>query len=132
MYLLLQSAFDLIQASNYCSIVKFDFMYSQIHAVSGLCGLVTFAMCVIGVEMTMEAMVTLLWYLLATSIYYFIELDRFSCYCTVVLFQSREHENCGPQPGYVRAHIESKFFCFLIISEYSKGRLVFGICYLFN
>ncbi|KAK7821345.1 protein enhanced disease resistance 2 [Quercus suber] len=25
----------------------------------------------------------------------------------VVLFRSREHENCGPQPGYVRAHIES-------------------------
>ncbi|KAI3707334.1 hypothetical protein L6452_25762 [Arctium lappa] len=25
----------------------------------------------------------------------------------VVLFCSREHENCGPQPGYVRAHIES-------------------------
>lgn len=29
------------------------------------------------------------------------------CYCAVVLFQSREHENCGPQPGYVRAHVES-------------------------
>ncbi|PNY04464.1 kinase-START [Trifolium pratense] len=25
----------------------------------------------------------------------------------VVLFRSREHENCGPQPGCVRAHIES-------------------------
>ncbi|KAK4374253.1 hypothetical protein RND71_004930 [Anisodus tanguticus] len=25
----------------------------------------------------------------------------------VVLFRSREHENCGPLPGYVRAHIES-------------------------
>ncbi|XP_057963857.1 protein ENHANCED DISEASE RESISTANCE 2 isoform X2 [Malania oleifera] len=25
----------------------------------------------------------------------------------VVLFCSREHENCGPQPGFVRAHIES-------------------------
>ncbi|XP_051151383.1 protein ENHANCED DISEASE RESISTANCE 2-like isoform X2 [Andrographis paniculata] len=25
----------------------------------------------------------------------------------VVLFRSREHENCGPQPGFVRAHIES-------------------------
>jgi hypothetical protein len=25
----------------------------------------------------------------------------------VVLFQSREHPNCGPQPGFVRAHIES-------------------------
>ncbi|XP_043694944.1 protein ENHANCED DISEASE RESISTANCE 2-like isoform X2 [Telopea speciosissima] len=25
----------------------------------------------------------------------------------VVLFRSREHENCGPQPGFVRAHVES-------------------------
>lgn len=30
----------------------------------------------------------------------------------VVLFRSREHENCGPQPGYVRAHIESEFCTF--------------------
>ncbi|EYU23271.1 hypothetical protein ABFS83_01G052800 [Erythranthe nasuta] len=28
----------------------------------------------------------------------------------VVLFQSREHDNCGPQPGFVRAHIESGGF----------------------
>ncbi|KAI7752539.1 hypothetical protein M8C21_015890, partial [Ambrosia artemisiifolia] len=28
----------------------------------------------------------------------------------VVLFCSRDHENCGPQPGYVRAHIESGGF----------------------
>lgn len=28
----------------------------------------------------------------------------------VVLFCSREHENCGPQRGYVRAHIESGGF----------------------
>ncbi|XP_040989084.1 protein ENHANCED DISEASE RESISTANCE 2-like isoform X1 [Juglans microcarpa x Juglans regia] len=28
----------------------------------------------------------------------------------VVLFRSREHENGGPQPGYVRAHIESGGF----------------------
>ncbi|KAI5594699.1 hypothetical protein BDE02_03G089400 [Populus trichocarpa] len=28
----------------------------------------------------------------------------------VVLFRSREHENCGPRPGYVRAHIESGGF----------------------
>ncbi|KAK1274249.1 hypothetical protein QJS04_geneDACA012234 [Acorus gramineus] len=28
----------------------------------------------------------------------------------VVLFQSREHENCGPQPGFVRAHVESGGF----------------------
>ncbi|OEL13668.1 Protein ENHANCED DISEASE RESISTANCE 2 [Dichanthelium oligosanthes] len=29
---------------------------------------------------------------------------------SVVLFQSREHPNCGPQPGFVRAHIESGGF----------------------
>ncbi|GJN20248.1 hypothetical protein PR202_gb07601 [Eleusine coracana subsp. coracana] len=29
---------------------------------------------------------------------------------TFVLFQSREHPNCGPQPGFVRAHIESGGF----------------------
>ena len=36
----------------------------------------------------------------------------------VVLFRSREHENCGPQPGCVRAHIESKikFFIDLTLS----------------
>nr|XP_019705783.1 protein ENHANCED DISEASE RESISTANCE 2 isoform X1 [Elaeis guineensis] len=28
----------------------------------------------------------------------------------VVLFRSREHPNCGPQPGFVRAHIESGGF----------------------
>ncbi|XP_057478017.1 protein ENHANCED DISEASE RESISTANCE 2-like isoform X2 [Actinidia eriantha] len=28
----------------------------------------------------------------------------------VVLFRSREHENCGPLPGFVRAHIESGGF----------------------
>lgn len=28
----------------------------------------------------------------------------------VVLFCSREHENCGPQPGFVRAHLESGGF----------------------
>ncbi|CAO2838084.1 unnamed protein product [Amaranthus hypochondriacus] len=28
----------------------------------------------------------------------------------VVLFQSRVHENCGPQPGFVRAHLESGGF----------------------
>ncbi|XP_011028070.1 PREDICTED: protein ENHANCED DISEASE RESISTANCE 2-like [Populus euphratica] len=28
----------------------------------------------------------------------------------VVLFRSREHENCRPRPGYVRAHIESGGF----------------------
>ncbi|GLU05317.1 hypothetical protein SLE2022_224210 [Rubroshorea leprosula] len=28
----------------------------------------------------------------------------------VVLFRSREHQNCGPEPGYVRAHLESGGF----------------------
>uniref|UniRef100_A0A7N0UZG8 APOSTART n=1 Tax=Kalanchoe fedtschenkoi TaxID=63787 RepID=A0A7N0UZG8_KALFE len=28
----------------------------------------------------------------------------------VVLFRSREHENCGPLPGFVRAHVESGGF----------------------
>ncbi|KAK6137242.1 hypothetical protein DH2020_029013 [Rehmannia glutinosa] len=32
------------------------------------------------------------------------------CFYAVVLFRSREHENCGPQPGFVRAHIESGGF----------------------
>lgn len=35
-----------------------------------------------------------------------------SFHVAVVLFRSREHENCGPQPGYVRAHIESKLLSF--------------------
>ncbi|CAA0838822.1 Protein ENHANCED DISEASE RESISTANCE 2 [Striga hermonthica] len=30
--------------------------------------------------------------------------------CAVVLFRSREHKNCGPQRGFVRAHIESGGF----------------------
>ena len=38
-----------------------------------------------------------------------------SCYYAVVLFRSREHENCGPQPGYVRAHIESRFIIFSVV-----------------
>lgn len=46
---------------------------------------------------------SLLWFAVILSFIYI-------CYCAVVLFCSREHENCGPQPGYVRAHIESKLF----------------------
>lgn len=34
-----------------------------------------------------------------------------------MLFRSREHENCAPQPGFVRAHIESKFNFPLLLSE---------------
>ncbi|KAK6158504.1 hypothetical protein DH2020_005818 [Rehmannia glutinosa] len=54
----------------------------------GLYGLVTSAMYATGVEMMMGVMVNV----------------------RVVLFRSREHENCGPQPGFVRAHIESGGF----------------------
>ncbi|AQK66288.1 Protein ENHANCED DISEASE RESISTANCE 2 [Zea mays] len=56
-----------------------------LNTLPGLFGLVIFVMCAIGGAMMMEAMV-------------------------VVLFQSREHQNCGPQPGFVRAHIESGGF----------------------
>lgn len=93
-------------------------------------------MCVIGVEMMMEAMVTFLVGLVATSIYYFIELTRFSsCDCAVVLFRSREHENCGPQPGYVRAHIESKSYCSLLFLSTRRLDKYLGsstLFYLFN
>ncbi|KAL6641533.1 hypothetical protein ACP70R_019714 [Stipagrostis hirtigluma subsp. patula] len=41
-------------------------------------------------------------------LYHRLQLDWFPIY--VVLFQSREHPNCGPQPGFVRAHIESGGF----------------------
>ncbi|XP_021768327.1 protein ENHANCED DISEASE RESISTANCE 2-like isoform X1 [Chenopodium quinoa] len=61
-------------------------------------------------------------------IYHKLQLDWFSmfvwprdlCYVRywrrnddgsyVVLFRSRVHENCGPQPGFVRAHLESGGF----------------------
>ncbi|XP_056686970.1 protein ENHANCED DISEASE RESISTANCE 2 isoform X2 [Spinacia oleracea] len=61
-------------------------------------------------------------------IYHRLQLDWFSmfvwprdlCYVRywrrnddgsyVVLFRSRVHENCGPQPGFVRAHLESGGF----------------------
>ncbi|TVU31498.1 hypothetical protein EJB05_23185 [Eragrostis curvula] len=58
---------------------------NSINTLLGLFGLVTYVMYDIGGVMTMEAMV-------------------------VVLFQSRAHPNCGPQPGFVRAHIESGGF----------------------
>ncbi|XP_064988639.1 protein ENHANCED DISEASE RESISTANCE 2-like isoform X14 [Musa acuminata AAA Group] len=54
---------------------------------NGLCGLVIYVMCVIGDVMMMEVMVL-----------------------AVVLFRSREHVNCSPQPGFVRAHVESGGF----------------------
>lgn len=42
----------------------------------------------------------------------------------VVLLQSREHANCGHQPGFVRAHIESTF-------HYMPFELHLGLCNLF-
>ncbi|XP_031502075.1 protein ENHANCED DISEASE RESISTANCE 2-like isoform X2 [Nymphaea colorata] len=39
----------------------------------------------------------------------------------VVLFRSREHPNCGPQPGFVRAHIESGGFTISSLSS-RRGR----------
>lgn len=49
-------------------------------------------------------------------VFFFFKL----CRGAVVLFRSREHENCGPQPGFVRAHIESNLqivFFFMIQTE---------------
>jgi hypothetical protein len=34
---------------------------------------------------------------------------------TVVLFRSTEHQNCGPQPGFVRAFIESNVPCAVVL-----------------
>ena len=84
---------------------------------AGLCGLVTSAMYVTGVVMTMEVMVSPLPLLLVQkldSLYYTSSFNYLSCsFCEVVLFRSREHANCGPQPGFVRAHLESKFSIYL-------------------
>lgn len=48
-----------------------------------------------------------------------------------MLFRSRVHEKCGPQPGYVRAHIESEFYLclqFMLRNLRSEFRyLVFGV-----
>ena len=41
-------------------------------------------------------------------VYYFWKFALMFLLLAVVLFCSREHENCSPQPGWVRAHIESK------------------------
>lgn len=86
-------------------------------AIPGLCGPVTYVMCVIGGETMMEVMVSVFYdsfllivYLFSLLCFAVILSFIYICYCAVVLFCSREHENCGPQPGYVRAHIESKLF----------------------
>ncbi|XP_065002222.1 protein ENHANCED DISEASE RESISTANCE 2-like isoform X1 [Musa acuminata AAA Group] len=39
----------------------------------------------------------------------------------VVLFQSREHSNCGPQPGFVRAHMESGGFKISPLKPRNRG-----------
>ena len=45
---------------------------------------------------------------LTSSLFLILEISMLhSCHYAVVLFRSREHEHCGPQPGFVRAHIES-------------------------
>lgn len=76
----------------------------------------------IGVEMMMGVMVSILLVIVFQPLTCsFGELTKFSCYHAVVLFRSREHENCGPQPGYVRAHIESEF----IISSIRPSILFF-------
>lgn len=33
----------------------------------------------------------------------------------VILFRSKEHPSCPPEPGCVRAHIESKYSYFLTV-----------------
>lgn len=114
---------------------------------SGWYGLVIFAMCVIGVEMRLEVMVghsvfswfSFCWYQLR-YIYPCYKSKYRNCfplpklpywwtfishklslysYYVVVVFRSREHENCGPQPGCVRAHVESELWSFLL-GEISK------------
>lgn len=73
----------------------------------------------IGVEMMMEVMVSVLLVHICSEIdVLFLLLDiHFLSFLlfAVVLFCSREHENCGPLPGYVRAHIESRCYFFSLI-----------------
>lgn len=45
----------------------------------------------------------------------------------VVLFRSREHAICGPQPGYVRAHIESKSHDIYIVIIRNKNLLILNL-----
>ncbi|AQK66282.1 Protein ENHANCED DISEASE RESISTANCE 2 [Zea mays] len=83
------SRFEWDCSFQYGSLVEEPVM-DLLNTLPGLFGLVIFVMCAIGGAMMMEAMVVILF--------------------AVVLFQSREHQNCGPQPGFVRAHIESGGF----------------------
>ena len=111
---MLQFSKEIFVSSFFISRAIFQSLW--LHVVAGLYGPVTFAMCVIGVEMMMEVMVSPLQIYLCIELYaYFSSFRNFpffycSGYCAVVLFRSREHENCGPQPGYVRAHVESKLY----------------------
>lgn len=72
-------------------------------------------MCGIGVEMMMGAMVMYTACMTISLIDVYNLPIVFSLHGAVVLFRSREHENCGPQPGYVRAHIESKLISSLLV-----------------
>jgi len=51
-----------------------------------------------------------LWFLWPRDLCYLRYWRRNDDGTYVVLFQSREHPNCGPQPGFVRAHIEKGGF----------------------
>lgn len=86
-------------------------------------------MFVIGEE-TMTGVMVSIWFVISSPVFSCSvqSLTEFpSCYFPVVLFRSREHENCGPQPGYVRAHIESQFFIFIFI--FSDAFFLFVISY---
>ena len=90
--------------------------------IAGLSGHVTFVMLGTGAEMMTGVMVSaciniclivkFLWCILTCQVYLL---------SAVVLFCSREHENCGPQPGYVGAHIESK------LVSYSTNKKIFKV-----
>lgn len=44
---------------------------------------------------------------------------------TVILFRSQEHPRCPPEPGCVRAHIESKYSYFLMVRYIKHFRNLF-------
>lgn len=98
------------------SITGCDFLYQSLELISrlycnttGSYGLVTSAMYAIGVEMMMGVMVIFEQFPIICFSFSFLNVFlAFSSTFVVVLYRSREHESCGRQPGYVRAHIESK------------------------
>lgn len=88
------------------------YIVDSINIFTGLCGPETFVMFVIGGAMMMEAMVCVAKNLFISAFECFISylmVTNSILHFPVVLFQSREHPNCGPQPGFVRAHLESNF-----------------------